>query len=123
MGKALAFLGTVSRVGLGQSCDNRVESRLLRSRRAQIAEAKNSYRVVCDVGSTAAISGASTLSDAPKLVTRGQSADNVHYRGSRALRLADSKIILLYACLSPAIFRSADAENSGVFAVASSRTR
>ena len=69
--------------------------------------AKNSYRVVCDVGSTAEISGASTLSDEPKLVILGaQSADNALSQAASARQLwPDSKIILLYEYLSPAEFQ------------------
>src|SRR5712675_1962182 len=68
---------------------------------------KNSYRVVCDIGSTAEISGASTLSDEPKLVILGaQSADNALSQAASARKLwPESKIILLYEYLSPADFQ------------------
>ena len=68
---------------------------------------KNSYRVVCDVGSTAEICGASTLPDEPKLVILGaQSADNALTEAVSARKLwPDSKIILLYEYLSPADFQ------------------
>jgi len=70
--------------------------------------AKNSYRVVCDVGSTAEFDGASTLSDEPKLVILGvQSADNALSQAASARQLwPDSKIILLYEDLSPADFQT-----------------
>jgi two-component system nitrate/nitrite response regulator NarL len=69
--------------------------------------AKNSYRVVCDIGSTAEISGASTLSDEPKLIILGaQSADNALSEAVSARKLwPDSRIILLYEYLSPADFQ------------------
>ena len=68
---------------------------------------KNCYRVICDIGSTAEISAASTLSDEPKLVILGaQSADNALTEAASARRLwPDSKIILLYDYLSPADFQ------------------
>ena len=53
-----------------------VESRLLVREALKSLMAKYSYRVVCDVASTAEISGA-TISEEPKLVILGtQSADN-----------------------------------------------
>ena len=69
--------------------------------------AKNAYRVVCDIGSTAEISGASGLSDEPKLVILGaQSADKALTEAVSARKLwPDSKIILLYEYLSPADFQ------------------
>jgi two-component system nitrate/nitrite response regulator NarL len=84
-----------------------VESRLLVREALKSLMAKNSYRVVCDVGSTAEISGASTLSDEPKLVILGaQSADNALTEAASARQLwPDSKIILLYECLPPADFQ------------------
>jgi len=84
-----------------------VESRLLVREALKSLMAKNSYRVVCDVGSTAEISGASTLSDEPKLVILGaQSADNALSQAASARKLwPDSKIILLYEYLSPADFQ------------------
>jgi two-component system nitrate/nitrite response regulator NarL len=84
-----------------------VESRLLVREALKSLMAKNSYRVVCDVGSTAEISGASTLSDGPKLVILGaQSADNALSQAASARKLwPDSKIILLYEYLSPADFQ------------------
>jgi hypothetical protein len=48
-----------------------VESRLLVREALKSLMANNSYRVVCDVGSTTEISGSSTLSDEPKLVILG----------------------------------------------------
>jgi two-component system nitrate/nitrite response regulator NarL len=84
-----------------------VESRLLVREALKSLMAKNSYRVVCDVGSTAEISGASTLSDEPKLVILGaQSADNALTEAVSARKLwPDSNIILLYEYLSPADFQ------------------
>jgi len=84
-----------------------VESRLLVREALKSLMAKNSYRVVCDVGSTAEISGASTLSDEPKLVILGaQSADNALTEAVSARKLwPDSKILLLYEYLPPADFQ------------------
>ena len=84
-----------------------VESRLLVREALKSLMAKNSYRVVCDIGSTAKISGASTLSDEPKLVILGsQSADNALAEAVSARKLwPDSKIILLYEYLAPADFQ------------------
>ena len=69
--------------------------------------ANNSYRVVCDIGSTAEFSAASGLADGPKLVILGaQSADNALSEAVSARKLwPDSKIILLYEYLSPADFQ------------------
>jgi len=66
--------------------------------------AKNSYRVVCDIGSTAEFSAASGLADGPKLVILGaQSADNALAEAVSARKLwPDSKIILLFEHASPA---------------------
>ena len=84
-----------------------VESRLLVREALKSLMAKNSYRVVCDIGSTAEISGASTLSDEPKLVILGaQSADNALSEAVSARKLwPDSKIILLCEYVSPADFQ------------------
>jgi len=84
-----------------------VESRLLVREALKSLMAKNAYRVVRDVGSTAEISGASTLSEEPKLVILGaQSADNALSQAAGARKLwPDSKIILLYEYLSPADFQ------------------
>jgi two-component system, NarL family, nitrate/nitrite response regulator NarL len=84
-----------------------VESRLLVREALKSLMANNSYRVVCDVGSTTEISGASTLSDEPKLVILGaQSADKALSSAASARQLwPDSKIILLYEYLSPADFQ------------------
>ena len=69
--------------------------------------ANNSYRVGCDIGSTAEFSGASTLSDEPKLVILGaQSAENALTEAASARKLwPDSKIILLYEYVSPSDFQ------------------
>ena len=69
--------------------------------------AKNSYRVVCDIGSTAEFSAASGLADGPKLVILGaQSADNALSEAVSARKLwPDSKIILLCEHVSPAEFQ------------------
>jgi two-component system, NarL family, nitrate/nitrite response regulator NarL len=84
-----------------------VESRLLVREALKSLMANNSYRVVCDIGSTAEISGASGLSDEPKLVILGaQSAENALSEAVSARKLwPDSKIILLYESLSPADFQ------------------
>jgi two-component system, NarL family, nitrate/nitrite response regulator NarL len=84
-----------------------VESRLLVREALKSLMAKNAYRVVCDIGSTAEISGASGLSDEPKLVVLGaQSAENALNEAVSARKLwPDSKIILLYESLSPADFQ------------------
>ena len=84
-----------------------VESRLLFREALKSLMVKNCYRVVSDIGSTAEISGASTLSDEPKLVILGaQSADNALTEAASARQLwPDSKIILLYECFSAADFQ------------------
>ena len=84
-----------------------VESRLLVREALKSLMAKNSYRVVCDIGSTAEISGGSSLSDEPKLVILGaQSADKALTEAVSARKLwPDSKIILLYEYVSPADFQ------------------
>jgi two-component system nitrate/nitrite response regulator NarL len=84
-----------------------VESRLLVREALKSLMANNSYRVVCDVGSTAEISAASGLADGPKLVLLGaQSAENALSEAVSARKLwSDSKIILLYEYLSPADFQ------------------
>jgi two-component system nitrate/nitrite response regulator NarL len=84
-----------------------VESRLLVREALKSLMAKNSCRVICDIGSTAEMSGASTLSEEPKLVILGaQSADTALTEAASARRLwPDSKIILLYDYLSPADFQ------------------
>jgi two-component system nitrate/nitrite response regulator NarL len=84
-----------------------VESRLLVREALKSLMAKNAYHVVCDVGSTAEFSAASTLSEEPRLVILGaQSADNALSQAASARQLwPDSKIILLYEYLSPADFQ------------------
>ena len=84
-----------------------VESRLLVREALKSLMAKNAYPVVCDIGSTAEISGGSGLSDEPKLVILGaQSADKALTEAVSARKLwPDSKIILLYEYLSPADFQ------------------
>jgi two-component system, NarL family, nitrate/nitrite response regulator NarL len=84
-----------------------VESRLLVREALKSLMAKNSYRVVCDIGSTAEIDGVSALSEEPKLVVLGaQSPDNALSEAVRARKLwPDSKIILLYEYLSPTDFQ------------------
>ena len=84
-----------------------VEPRLLVREALKSLMANNSYRVVCDVGSTAEISAASGLADGPKLVLLGaQSAENALSEAVSARKLwSDSKIILLYESLSPADFQ------------------
>ena len=80
-----------------------VESRLLVREALKSLMAKHSYRVVCDVASTAEISGA-TISEKPKLVILGaQSADNALTEAVDIRKLwPDSKIILLFEHASPA---------------------
>jgi two-component system nitrate/nitrite response regulator NarL len=82
-----------------------VESRLLVREALKSLMAKHSYRVVCDVGSTAEISGA--ISDEPKLVILGaQSADKAVAEAVAIRKLwPDSKIILLYEHASLADFQ------------------
>ena len=84
-----------------------VESRLLVREALKSLMTKNSYRVVCDIGSMAEMSGSSTLSEEPKLVVLGaQSADNALTEAASARRLwPDSKIILLHEYLCPADFQ------------------
>jgi two-component system, NarL family, nitrate/nitrite response regulator NarL len=84
-----------------------VEPRSLVREALKSLMANNSYRVVCDIGSTAEFSGASTLSDEPKLVILGaQSAENALTEAANARKLwPDSKIILLYEYVSPADFQ------------------
>jgi two-component system, NarL family, nitrate/nitrite response regulator NarL len=84
-----------------------VESRLLVREALKSLMANNSYRVVCDIGSTAEFSAASGLADGPKLVILGaQSADNALSEAVSARKLwPDSKIILLYEYVSPADFQ------------------
>jgi two-component system nitrate/nitrite response regulator NarL len=100
-------VGTVGDVMESRLATIVVESRLLVREALKSLMAKNSYRVVRDVGSTAEISGASTLSEEPKLVILGaQSADNALSQAANARKLwPDSKIILLYEYLSPADFQ------------------
>ena len=84
-----------------------VESRLLVREALKSLMTKNSYRVVCNIGSATEISGASSLADEPKVVILGaQSADNALTEAASARKLwPDSKIILLYENLPPADFQ------------------
>jgi two-component system nitrate/nitrite response regulator NarL len=84
-----------------------VESRLLIREALKSMMAKNSCRVVCDIGSIAEMNGASALPEGPKLVILGpQSADNALSEAVSARKLwPDSRIILLYEHLSPADFQ------------------
>ena len=84
-----------------------VEARLLVREALKSLMANNSYRVVCDIGSRADFSAASSLADAPKLVILGaQSVDNTITEAASARKLwPDSKIILLYDYISPADFQ------------------
>jgi two-component system, NarL family, nitrate/nitrite response regulator NarL len=84
-----------------------VESRLLVREALKSLMVKNSYRVICDIGSTAEFSAASGLADGPQLVILGaQSAENALSEAVSARKLwPDSKIILLYEYLSPADFQ------------------
>jgi len=83
-----------------------VESRLLVREALKSLMAKHSYRVVCDVGSAAAISAAA-ISEEPKLVILGaQSADKAVAEAVAIRKLwPDSKIILLYEDASLADFQ------------------
>jgi len=83
-----------------------VESRLL-VREALKSLMANSYRVICDIGSTVEFSAMSGLSDEPKLVILGaQSTENALSEAVSARKLwPDSKIILLYEYLSSADFQ------------------
>ena len=67
---------------------------------------KHSYRVVCDVASTAEIGGV-TVTDEPKLVILGaKSADTALPEAAGLRKLwPDSKIILLFEHASPADFK------------------
>ena len=84
-----------------------VESRLLVREALKSLMAEHSYHVVCDIGATAEISSASTLSEEPKLVVLGaQSADNALTEAASARKLwPESKIILLYEYISAADFQ------------------
>jgi two-component system nitrate/nitrite response regulator NarL len=84
-----------------------VESRSLIREALKSMMAKNSCRVVCDIGSIAEMGGASALPDEPKLVILGaQSADKALTEAASARQLwPDSKIILLYECFSAADFQ------------------
>jgi len=99
--------GTVGDVMGSRPATVVVESRLLVREALKSLMAENSYRVVCDVGSTAEINGASTLSDEPKLVILGaQPADNALTEAAGARKLwPESKIILLYEYVSPIDFQ------------------
>jgi two-component system, NarL family, nitrate/nitrite response regulator NarL len=84
-----------------------VESRSLMREALKSMMAKNSCRVVCDIGSIAEMTGASALHDEPKLVILGaQSADKALTEAASARQLwPDTKIILLYECFSAADFQ------------------
>ena len=84
-----------------------VESRSLVREALRSLMAKHSYRVVCDIGSAAEMSGASILTEGPKLVILGApSADNALSEAVSARKLwPDSKIILLHESLSTADFQ------------------
>src|SRR5580704_2448461 len=84
-----------------------VESRLLVREALKSLMATNSYRVICDIGSTVEFSAMSGLSDEPKLVILGaQSTENALSEAVSARKLwPDSKIILLYEYLSSADFQ------------------
>ena len=84
-----------------------VESRLLVREALKSLMIENGYRVICDVDSTAGLSGAPTLSDEPKLIILGaQSADDAFSQAAGARQLwPDSKIALLYECFSAVDFQ------------------
>ena len=98
--------GTLGDVMGPRSATIIVESRSLIREALKSLMANNSYRVVCDIGSTAEFSAASGLADLPKLVILGaQTADNALSEAASARKLwPDSKIILLYEYVSPADF-------------------
>jgi two-component system nitrate/nitrite response regulator NarL len=75
-----------------------VEPRLLVREALESLMAQHSYRVVCGVGSTSEIAGASILAEAPKLAILGaQSTDNVVAEAVGIRKLwPDCKIILLF---------------------------
>ena len=83
-----------------------VESRLLVREALKSLMAKHSYRVVCDVGSTAEIS-AVTISEGPKLVILGAQLAAKAVTEAAAIRELgpDSKILLLYEHASLADFQ------------------
>ena len=83
-----------------------VESRLLVREALKSLMTKHSYRVVCDVGSTAGISAA-TISNPPRLAILGaQSADRAVTEAGAIRKLwPDSKVILLYENASLADFQ------------------
>jgi two-component system nitrate/nitrite response regulator NarL len=83
-----------------------VDSRLLVREALKSLMAKHSYRIVCDVGSTAEISGAA-ISDEPELAILGaQSADKAVAEAVSIRKLwPDCKIILLYEHASVADFQ------------------
>jgi two-component system nitrate/nitrite response regulator NarL len=110
--ETIGFLGQWDTGTVGDVMESRlativVESRLLVREALKSLMAKNSYRVVCDIGSTAEFSASSGLADEPKLVILGaQSADNALSEAVSARKLwPDSKIILLYEDVSPADFQ------------------
>jgi two-component system nitrate/nitrite response regulator NarL len=80
-----------------------VEARLLVREALKSLMANQSYRVVCDVGSTVEISTAA-ISDEPELVVLGaQSAENAVAEADALRKLwPDSKIVVLYEHASPA---------------------
>ena len=109
-GNGACLCGTVKTVGdvMGSKLATIVvESRLLVREALKSLMANNSYRVVCDIGTTAEISAASDLAEGPKLVILGaQSTENALSEAVSARKLwPDSKIILLYEYLSPADFQ------------------
>ena len=110
--RPLPFLGQWDTGTLGDVMGSRlativIESRLLVREALKSLMANNSYRVVCDIRSTAEFSAASGLADGPKLVILGaQSADNALTEAASARKLwPDSTIILLYEYVSPADFQ------------------
>ena len=75
-----------------------VEPRLLVREALESLMTHHSYRVICGVGSTAEITGPSTLAEGPKLAILGaQSTDNVVAEAVAIRKLwPESKIILLF---------------------------
>ena len=84
-----------------------VESRLLFREALKSLMAESAYRIVNDGASSAEISGASTISDEPKLVILGAQTADAALTEAVAIRelWPDSKIISLYEYASPADFQ------------------
>ena len=85
-----------------------IEPRLVLREALELLMGNHSYRVVCDIGSTAEIASSSIIPDKPELVILGaQAADNAA-KGAQVIRTRwpDSKIIFLFDDASPADFQN-----------------